>query len=95
VVARRRVRSILTDAVGAADRPPPTRLRLDLEPTAETAARAAGLVARATADCSFFTFNLTATGGALELAVAVPDSHVEVLEAWRPGSPRCGRDRAA
>jgi hypothetical protein len=37
-------------------------------------------VARETACCSFFTFTLTATGGALELAVAVPDSHVEVLD---------------
>lgn len=49
------------------------------------AAQAAGLVVRETACCSFFTFTLTATGGALELGVAVPDSHVEVLDALAAG----------
>ncbi len=69
-----------TDAVRAAEHPSRTRLRLDLEPTAERAAQAAGLVVRETACCSFFTFTLTATGGALELAVPVPDSHAHVLD---------------
>jgi hypothetical protein len=46
------------------------------------AALAVGLVAREAACCPFFTFTLTATGGALELAVAVPDSHVEVLDGF-------------
>jgi hypothetical protein len=70
-----------TDAVRGADRPSRSRLKLDLEPSAETAERAAGLVVRETACCSFFTFTLTATGGALELEVAVSESHVEVLDA--------------
>jgi hypothetical protein len=70
-----------SDAVRAADRPSRTRLSLDLEPTAEMAAHAADLVVRETACCSFFTFTLIATGGALELGVAVPDRHVEVLDA--------------
>jgi hypothetical protein len=71
--------ALFAAAVRAADRPSRTRLSLDLEPTAERAEQAAGLVVRETACCSFFT--LTATGGALELGVAVPDSHVEVLDA--------------
>lgn len=72
---------LFTDAVRTVDRPSRTQLSLDLEPTAEMAQQAAGLVVRETACCSFFTFTLTATGGALELGVAVPDSHVEVLDA--------------
>jgi hypothetical protein len=72
---------LFIDAVRGADRASPTRLRLDLEPSADNAEWAAGLVVRETACCSFFTFTLTATGGALELEVAVPESHVEVLDA--------------
>jgi hypothetical protein len=70
-----------TDAVRGASRSSRTRLKLDLEPSAEKAAQAAGLVVRETACCSFFTFILTATGGALEMEVAVPESHVDVLDA--------------
>jgi hypothetical protein len=73
--------ALFTDAVRAADRPSRTQLSLDLEPTAEMAAHAAGLAVRETACCSFFTFILTATGGALQLGVAVPDAYVEVLDA--------------
>jgi hypothetical protein len=71
---------LFTDAVRGADRPSRTRLKLDLEPSAEKAAQAAGLMVSETACCSFFTFTLTSTGGALELEIAVPDSHVEVLD---------------
>jgi hypothetical protein len=73
--------ALFTDAVRAANRPSRTQLSLDLEPTAETAAQAAGLVVRETACCPFFTFTLTVTGGALKLGVAVPDSGVDVLDA--------------
>jgi hypothetical protein len=73
--------ALFTGAVRAADRPARTRLNLKLAPTAEIAAQAAGLMVRETACCSFFTFTLTATGGALDLGVVVPDSHVEVLDA--------------
>jgi hypothetical protein len=72
--------ALFTTAVRAADRPSRTRLSLDLEPTAEIAAQAAGLMVRETVCCSFFTFTLTATGGALELGVAVPEGHVQVLD---------------
>jgi hypothetical protein len=70
-----------TDAVRGAGRPSRTRLKLDLERSAEKAAQAAELMVRETACCSFFTFTLTATGGALELEIAVPDSHIDVLDA--------------
>ncbi|TDB95886.1 hypothetical protein [Actinomadura sp. 7K534] len=57
-----------------------TRVRLRAEPA--TAERAAGLAARETACCSFFTFTLTATGGDLTLDVAVPARHTDVLDAF-------------
>jgi hypothetical protein len=72
---------LFTDAVRVADRPDPTRLMLELEPTAEVAVEAAGLVARETACCGFFTFTLAATSGRLRLEVAVPAGHVDVLDA--------------
>jgi hypothetical protein len=70
-----------TDAVRSVDRAAPTRLVLDLEPTAEVASQAAGLAARETGCCSFFTFTLTASGGALGLEVSVPAGYVNVLDA--------------
>lgn len=57
------------------------RVRLVLRPDPEVAGRAAELAARETGCCSFFTFTLTATGGALALEVSAADQHVEVLEA--------------
>ncbi|MPZ83278.1 MAG: hypothetical protein GEV28_23945 [Actinophytocola sp.] len=56
-------------------------LRLALTPTPEVAATVAGLAARETGCCSFFTFTLTATAGALELGIAVTDGHDDVLDA--------------
>jgi hypothetical protein len=72
---------LFTDAVRAADRVAPTRLRLDLEPTPEVAAQAAGLMARETACCSFFAFALVAASGGLRLDVYVPVDYVEALDA--------------
>ncbi|MGI5498819.1 hypothetical protein [Lentzea sp. CA-135723] len=68
-------------AAGARHRPERTRLVLDLEPRPEIAARAADLAVRETGCCSFFTFALTASGGALSLAISVPAEHVAVLDA--------------
>jgi hypothetical protein len=68
-------------AVRGAARHGPTRLHLDLEPSPEAAARAAGLAAAETQCCSFFTFTLTAADGTLSLDVTVPDSQVPVLDA--------------
>jgi hypothetical protein len=72
---------LFRDAVRAVDRADPTRLSLELEPSAEMAAQTASLVARETECCSFFTFDLVATGGALRLEVSVPAGYVEVLDA--------------
>jgi hypothetical protein len=71
----------LAAAVRGVDRTAPTRLRLDLAPGPQAAARAAELAAAESGCCSFFTFTLTVTGGALTLDVAVPDPHVPLLDA--------------
>ncbi|WP_189153130.1 hypothetical protein [Lentzea pudingi] len=65
----------------ARHRPQRTRLVLELEPRPEVAARAANLAVRETGCCSFFTFELTATGDGLSLAISVPAAHAEVLDA--------------
>ena len=84
--AERPLRATDFDAVFAAtvrdlDRVGPTRLRLDLEPSPQTAARMAELAAAETGCCSFFTFALTATGGALTLDITVPQQYAPVLSA--------------
>ncbi|MCG8927239.1 hypothetical protein [Lentzea sp. CC55] len=72
---------LFATAVKRVDRPESTRLVLDLEPRPEVAGRTADPATRETGCCSFFTFGLTATGGALRLSVEVPDAHTEVLDA--------------
>ena len=72
---------LFTTSVRAVHRLDPTAVRLDLEPSADVAARAANLVVRETGCCSFFTFSLVATGGELRLDIGVPEEHAEVLEA--------------
>ncbi|WP_141577833.1 hypothetical protein [Actinomadura sp. WMMA1423] len=57
------------------------RARMELRPEPRVAARAAGLAARETGCCSFFTFTVTAGGGALALEISVDDRHTEVLDA--------------
>ena len=59
----------------------PARLRLDLRASPQVAGRTAELVTAETACCSFFTFTLTATEGRLKLDIAVPATHVDVLDA--------------
>ena len=54
---------------------------LTLRPDAAVAARAADLVVRETACCSFFEFTLTATGGQLTLQIRTPAAQIEVLDA--------------
>ena len=72
---------MFASSVRAVERVTQTRLRLDLAANPAVAARVANLVVRETGCCSFFTFNLVATGGALALEVAVPPGHVDVLDA--------------
>jgi hypothetical protein len=62
------------------ERPEPTRLRLDLAPGPEVAARVAELAARETQCCSFFTFALTISGERLTLEVTAPAAHAGVLD---------------
>jgi hypothetical protein len=63
------------------ERPGRTTVRMALDPTPEVAARAANLVVRETGCCSFFTFTLVASDGALRLDITVPPTQSEVLEA--------------
>jgi hypothetical protein len=69
------------EAVQGIERVAATRLHLDLRPEPEVAGQAAELAAAETKCCSFFTFTLTMTGGAVGLDVAVPPAHVGVLDA--------------
>jgi hypothetical protein len=71
-------------AVRGVDRPAPTRLRLDLTPGPQTAARAAELAAAEASCCSFFTFTLTVTDRDLSLEIAVPTEQAAVLDAFMP-----------
>jgi hypothetical protein len=73
--------AVFAEAVRQVERPSPDRLRLELEPTAEVAGRVADLAVRETGCCSFFTFTLTATAGALHLDITVIPGHVDVLDA--------------
>jgi hypothetical protein len=91
--SERPLRAADFDAVFAAtvrglDRVGPTRLRLELEPTPQAAARTAELAAAETGCCSFFTFALTATGGSLTLDITVPPDYAPVLAAL---ADRAGR----
>lgn len=72
--------ALARQAVLRAERLEPTRLRLDLAPTPQVAARVAELAARETHCCSFFTFSLTLTGGKLSLEVTAPAAHAAVLD---------------
>ena len=84
--SERPLRAADFDAVFAAtvrglDRVGPTRLRLDLEPSPAAAARTAELAAAEAGCCSFFTFALTVTAGALTLDITVPQQYAPVLAA--------------
>jgi hypothetical protein len=59
----------------------PTHLRLALTGGPEVAATAAGLAARETQCCGFFTFELHIADGALALGVSTGSAHSEVLAA--------------
>ena len=59
----------------------PSEVALGLRPEAEVAARAAQLAAAETGCCSFFTFDLTLTGGRADLVVSTGPEHTDVLAA--------------
>jgi hypothetical protein len=73
--------AFFAETVRSADRLAPDRLRLLLDPAAQTAARAADLMVRETACCSFFTFSLIVTGGEVVLEAQVPAGQSAVLDA--------------
>ncbi len=73
--------ALFAQAVRHVERPSLDRVRLELEPTAQVAARVADLVLRESGCCSFFTFTLTATAGALHLDITVTPEHGDVLDA--------------
>lgn len=72
---------LLAAAGGTVERISPEQLRITLPSTPEVAAETASLIVRETQCCSFFTFTLTATAGALDLDVTVPPSQTAVLDA--------------
>src|SRR6478735_4283249 len=71
----------LFGGVTAAERPAPTRLQLTLPAEPETAAQAAGLLAREVQCCSFFSFTLTIRCDSLRLLLEAPAEHADVLDA--------------
>jgi hypothetical protein len=73
--------ALFTADVRGIERAAATRLRLDLQASPPTAARAAELAVAETGCCSFFTFALTASAGRLILEITVPPSQVGVLDA--------------
>ena len=72
---------LFTDAATRVRRPERLRATIELRPDARLAARAADLSVRETQCCSFFTFAVTATGGAVGLDIAVSAEHAAVLDA--------------
>jgi len=73
--------ALLATVVRSAQRIGPLTLRVDLLPTPEVAATVANLLVRETACCSFFTFNLVASDGSLELDITVVPRQTAVLDA--------------
>jgi hypothetical protein len=79
---------LLAVAVRGWSRPEPTAVRLELEPSATVAAKAADLMVRENACCSFFTFVLTVSGGELSLRVTVAADRTDVLDGLMAGVGR-------
>ncbi|TDD86669.1 hypothetical protein E1293_09135 [Actinomadura darangshiensis] len=73
--------TFFAEAVTEVRRAGPERVQMVLRADPEIAGRAAELAAHETGCCSFFTFTLTATAGALSLEAGVDDRHTAVLDA--------------
>lgn len=69
---------LFTEALREVRRLSPTHLRLDLDPTAEAAAR--DLAARETDCCAFFSFTITTGPATTRLDIEVPVGRSEVLD---------------
>lgn len=78
---QRQFAELFADAVTAVERVDPTTTRLSLRSEPQIAARAAELSTRETGCCSFFTFTLTFTEGAVRMSISVPPAQTAVLDA--------------
>jgi hypothetical protein len=72
---------LFAEATTSVERVGPQHARLGLRPEPAVAARAADLGVRETRCCSFFAFEVRASGGTLTLDVRVPESRGDVLAA--------------
>lgn len=91
-VRRAQFDDLFTQDVISVEQPAAGILRLELRAVPDVAARAAGLAARETACCSFFTFNLTITEGKIGMVVSTEPEHEPVLAALAASaSSRVGR----
>lgn len=59
----------------------PNQLRIDVRADPAAASRAASLAVREAGCCSFFTFALTISAGAVDLVVSTAETHATVLAA--------------
>lgn len=73
--------TVFSTAVTRIERPAPEHLRLSLTPGEATFATVQDLVARESACCSFFDFELSRESGGTRLDVRVPPERVPVLDA--------------
>jgi len=71
---------LFAETARKAERPEPTRLRLELAPGPGAVTRVAALAAAETECCSFFTFTMTVAAGRLLLDVEVPAAQIAVLD---------------
>ncbi|MFC6023316.1 hypothetical protein ACFP2T_45080 [Plantactinospora solaniradicis] len=72
---------LFATAVRSVHRAAPSRLRLELAPDPEVAARVADLMVRESGCCSFFAFTLSMADHRLRCDVTVPTERVRVLDA--------------
>jgi hypothetical protein len=73
--------ALFAEDVTGVDRVSGERLRFELRAHPEAAARAAGLAVKETGCCSFFTFDLSISGGTVSMTVSTGVAHAAVLAA--------------
>ena len=86
--------ALFAEDVDGLEQVSPERLRLDLRPHPDAAARAARLAVKETGCCSFFGFDLAVGDGRVAMTVTTSSAHAPVLAALRDraaariGTPR-------
>lgn len=78
---RREFDDLFAQDVLAVSQTSPAEVRFELRADPDVAARAAGLAARETGCCSFFTFELTIIDGTIGMVVSAEPAHEPVLAA--------------